>query len=694
MSVGPEQQSSTNLIEQARQRVNRLVEEIANLSEQQLSPAEYYGEFLQRILTALNAPAGAVWVLTPQGNLQVQYQIKMREVGLDRTQNSRQMHDELLRQAHMRAAPCFFPPQSSSGEKGPGNPTDHFILLAPISYDKQVVGIVEVWQDPMRGPDAQRNYLEFLIRMAALAAGYTRNHQLRQMVGQQQVWVQLEAFARQIHGSLNPLECSYLVVNEGRRLIEADRVSVALRSGQKAQVLAISGADVVEKRSNLVQLMRKLFEEVMHWGERLVYSGSKDDSLPPAVLKALDLYLAESNSKLLVILPLKDERETKNSLPPRSALMMEAFEPAANAEQMLARMEVIGRHATAALYNAAEYRRIPFRFIWLPIAKLQEGVGGKAKAIVYSIGAALFLLLLCMIFVPYPLKMEAHGPLEPKDRQYVYSKQEGYIKAILMPSLKSGDFVAKDTELLLMFDNGLATQMTRLLTDIQIAKSTIDGGKRDANDADSSKRAEAEITLRAKTVELENLIQRTGAKRQNPGEFVVRAPISGILLTPDFRESLPNKYVKPNEPLLQIGRVNPDEKKRQVNEWEVELKIPQKHIGQVLGAYQRLPAGTDLDVDLLFSHKTTQTFKGKLARNKIASQANANRQDPADQEPVVLAWVRLTGDDIAEENQLPPAYLLTGVEVHSRIRCGDRAMGYSLFYGVWEFLYEKVLFFF
>jgi hypothetical protein len=30
--------------------------------------------------------------------------------------------------------------------------------------------------------------------------------------------------------------------------------------------------------------------------------------------------------------------------------------------------------------------------------------------------------------------------------------------------------------------------------------------------------------------------------------------------------------------------------------------------------------------------------------------------------------------------------------VHTRIRCGYRAMGYSLFYGVYEFAYEKVFF--
>ena len=92
-----------------------------------------------------------------------------------------------------------------------------------------------------------------MVRMSAFVSLFNRNHQLRQMVSQEQVWLQLEAFAQKIHASLNPTEVAYLVANEGRRLVEADRVSVAVREGKKSQVKAISGADVVEKRSNLVQ---------------------------------------------------------------------------------------------------------------------------------------------------------------------------------------------------------------------------------------------------------------------------------------------------------------------------------------------------------------------------------------------------------------------------------------------------------
>jgi hypothetical protein len=63
-------------------------------------------------------------------------------------------------------------------------------------------------------------------------------------------------------------------------------------------------------------------------------------------------------------------------------------------------------------------------------------------------------------------------------------------------------------------------------------------------------------------------------------------------------------------------------------------------------------------------------------------------------EPVVPAWVWIEGHGIPESDRVPPDLLWTDTEVDVKIRCGNRAMGYSLFYGVWEYLYEKVVFFF
>jgi hypothetical protein len=687
---------SEQTIEQIRRQINRLFEEVAALSEQDLPPASYYAEFLQRSLTGIAAPAGAVWVRNPQGHLQLQYQINMREVGLDK-EESRQSHDELLRQTVMSGRPIIQPPHSSSGagengQAAPGNPTDFVILLAPILIDKQAAGLVEVWQDRRHNPDAMPGFLQFLVRMATLAAVYLRNSQLRQMVGQQQVWTQLEAFARQVHNSLNPTEVSYIVANEGRRLVECDRVSVAVRTGRKFTIEAISGADVVEKRSNLVQLMRKLVEEVVKWGERLVYSGSKDDTLPPGVLESLDNYLAESTSKLLVVLPLHDDREGEDQKKPaRSVIVMESFEPPAASEQMIARLEVVGRHATSALYNSVEHKRIPLRFLWLPLAKVQEGLGGKTRAIIYGVSAAVVLLLLVLIFVPYPLKMDAKGQLLPEERRYLYSPAPGHIVAFAA-GLEPGSPVGVNQDMIEMFDVDLQKQLLDLEGQIREDNAAIEalaGLAAKANDAAErarlgSEREQKQAELIGKRAQLEAKMARVNAVQGQPGFFWLKSPISGTVLTSDFREQLTNKYVKPTDQLLRIGDKDMS--------WEIELKIPQKHIGQILRAYTK--GQTELDVDILLSTVPTQTFRGKLARNKIGGEAAPNRDENNESEPVVLAYVRIDGPGISESQRVPRNELVAGTEVHAKVRCGNRAMGYSLLYGVWEFIYEKIIFWF
>ncbi|MBY0527080.1 MAG: hypothetical protein K2R98_27040 [Gemmataceae bacterium] len=702
MSTGSDphaSQVSEQTIEQIRRQINRLFEEVSHLCEQDLKPANFYAEFLQRVLTGIAAPAGAVWLRTTQGNLQLQYQINMRQLGLENDEPGRQGHDELLRQAIQTAKPAIVPPHSGNGTGEPGqpapsNPTAFTVLMAPIVVDKAVAGLLEIWQDPRHNPDALPGFLQFVIRMANLASVYTRNSQLRQMVGQQQVWTQLEAFARQVHGSLNPTEVSYIVANEGRRLIECDRVSVAIRLAQKNHIEAISGADVVEKRSNLVQLMRKLADEIVNWGERLVYTGTKDDSLPPAVVSALDAYLAESSSKLLVVLPLKDERESEGKRPARATILIESFDPPPGVDQMIARLEVVGRHATSALYNSVEHKRIPFRWIWMPLAKVQEGLGGKTRAIMAGVGVGLVLAILILIFVPYPLKMDAKGQLLPVERRQLYSIVEGQV-AGFASGLQPGSQVYEGQPLILMHDVKLEMKLRDLRSEIEGAEKEVRALGLQYNEAQnlgdkikiSSEKEQKQALANRKREELEAMYDRTNADRNRVGFFWVKSPLNGTVLSADFREQLTNRYVKASEQLLRVGDKD--------QAWEIELKIPQKHIGQVLQAYKD-PANPDeeLDVDLLLLSEPTQTYKGKLARGKIAGEANPNRDDNNESEPVVLAWVRIDGPGIPEADQLPRKLLLTGTEVHSKIRCGNHRMGYSLFYGVWEFLYEKVVFWF
>ncbi len=705
MSVGPDPQLDRAALEQTRKHVNRLFEEVGRLTELDIKPNEFYSEFLTRVLAGLMAPAGAVWICTAQGNLQLQHQINLRQIGLDADEGGKQGHDELLRHALRSARPMLIPPHSGTGnsEGGPAaaaNPSDYLILLAPVMVDDQVAALVEIWQFPDRHPDAAGGFLKFLTDMSRLASIYTRNFQRRQMTGQQQLWVQLETFARKIHASLHPTEVAYVVANEGRRLIDCDRVSVALTQGKRTRIEAISGADVVEKRSNLVRLMRTLCNRVAGWGEKLVYTGSKDDSLPPDVLEALDSYLAESNSKLLAVVPMRDERETNTNKSPRSTLLMECFEPAAAPEQLLARLDVIGQHGTTALYNAVEYRRIPFRFVWKPMATLQEGLGGKARVIASSVVAAVAVLAVVMTIVPYPLKMEAQGRLEPETHQYVYAPQSGKIVRF---NVRPGDVVTPGHDLALLRDPDLAEKLIQLKAEIKTAGDAIQelkkraGAQPGGNAANFLREQEELGKLQAKSLTLEMVMAQTNSVENAPGDFLLTAPSfpsdSALpedqrlwtILSSDFLENMALRGVKPSDPILHLGAKDAP--------WQVELKIPQKHYGQVTEAFLREKVD-ELDVDLLVKSDPTHTYKGKLKRSALAGEAVSHKDENNESEPVVTARVRIAGMGIAESDQIPPELLLTGTEVKAKIRCGSRAMGYTLFYGVYEFVYEKVVFFF
>src|SRR5438477_7667159 len=122
------------VIEQERRKLSRRLDEVSRLCEADVPPAVFYSEMLKRLLESLAAPAGAVWTRTPQGNLQIQYQVNLREIGLDQSDEVRQAHGELLRLAVASGKPMDVPPrsgvgQAEEGKTAPGNTTDFLLLI-------------------------------------------------------------------------------------------------------------------------------------------------------------------------------------------------------------------------------------------------------------------------------------------------------------------------------------------------------------------------------------------------------------------------------------------------------------------------------------------------------------------------------------------------------------------------------------
>ena len=154
---------------------------------------------------------------------------------------------------------------------------------------------------------------------------------MRQMMSQQRLWNQLEGFTHQIHGSLDLKETAYAVVNDGKRLVGCDRLTVALKIAGRTMVEAVSGQEVVEQRSNLVRELTRLCKVVIRSGEDLVYTGNTD-GFAPDIRDALEMYVDESGSKVVVVTLLhKPERSEHRRQGQRRRSRSAAWSPSRSA---------------------------------------------------------------------------------------------------------------------------------------------------------------------------------------------------------------------------------------------------------------------------------------------------------------------------------------------------------------------------
>jgi hypothetical protein len=650
---------------------------------------------------------------TPQGFLQIASQINLEQVGLEARRGGRQCHNEVLRQVFQAAPPrpVMLEPQgrlTGLGEPGPvpaANLTEYYALFAPIvGADKSPMGLLEIFQDSTHDARMYPTFLNYAVQMAGYASQYHQYSNARQAAGVDKAVTQIESFARLIHTSLNPTEVAYHVANEGRKLIECDRVSVAVRHGKKVTIEAVSGADVVEKASTHIRRMRALFDSVVSWGEKLTYKGEKDESLPPNVITALDDYLAESQPKLLVVQPIRDtEREKDEKKPARSALMMELFNPPEQTDPYVQRLDLVSKHSAPALFNAAEMKRVPLKFLWWPIAKLQDGLGGKAR-FYWTLGiVGLIAAILGLIFIPYPLKMEAKGELQPVNVKQVFAPHEGTIYKI---QVDSGKQYPPDTSCILLYDPNLQKEIIDFASQVDGLRKKIQGQNdqlADSNLSPSDKtsieidKTRTETELTSKEELLKKAIEQYNADRSKPGYFDARMPMiddpNGKLwtvLNADTKEYRLYSNVKQSEPLLRLGWVE--------GPWHVVMKIPQRNMGHILRAYNtkgKFKMDGDkpyLDVHILPTSKSDQRYQGRLYKSDITQEAVPNKDDHNETDQVITAYVKINLADIPQSQHVPKEILISGQEIHARILCGNESSGYSLFHGVYEWFYEKVVF--
>lgn len=659
------------LVEETKLQIRSLVAEIADLSRSDVAPLEFYTEFLNRVVQALAAIGGAVWIPGETGGLELQYQINLQKTGLAENQQHLMQHGRVLHQVIKSGDGMLVAPHSgAAGADQAANPTEFLLVLVPLKVEQKVQGIIEVFQRAGGRPETQRGYLKFLLQMGDLASDFLKSRQLRQFTDREQLWSQLENFTRTVHASLDLRETAYTIANEGRRLIECDRVSVALRKGRHCRIEAISGQDTFDKRSNTVTLLNRLATAVVRTGDPLWYSGDTED-FAPQVEEAIQAYVDDSHSKTVIVLPLKrplpaGEKSLRDET--IGALIVEQIENARTSAGMQHRVDVVAEHSALALANAHSHHGLFLMPLWRTLGKAQFALGAHTIPKSAAILAGVIGLVALLFLVPADFELEGRGRLLPVNRQNVFNRVDGIVTNL---HVEHGDPVTEGALLVELKNTDLNVRIEGVLGQQKSTQDQIDAFMHMLRGSQVEAKEKAQVYAQIPPLKqnLASLDAQLGILLEEQANLKVHSPIAGIVTSWDLGRTLNRRLVKKGQVLLEVA--DPD------GEWELEVKLPEDRIGHV----ER--AAKDIDEPLRVTYFiATDPGTERVGEVQEIHEAAEVRGEEGN---TVLLRVKIKREDV-------PEYSRPGAAVTAKVNCGRRSIGYVWFHDLIAFVQSRILF--
>lgn len=669
-------------VEETKQQIRGLVNEIASLAKSGATAEEFYPEFLQRIVTALAAAGGAVWLLDEERQLRLQYQINAEPTILGDDGEDAQRHQRLIRRAAHTGQSLLVPPYSGTTDgDAEGNPTRWLLVLAPLKHDGNADGLIEVFQRPDTAPETQKGYVRFLQQMCELAAEWLRSQKLRLFTDRQVLWQQADSFARASHESLDLKETAHIVANEGRRLIGCDRVSVAIKRGRKCRVQAISGQDTIENRSNIVAALNRLATRVVAAGEPLWHDGATED-LPPQIEEALEEYVDLSYGRHIAVLPLREpqrggkqdegaagevDRDNAHRGEVIGALIVEQIESDLPAEVFHTRVDLVYEHGTRAIANSLSHSNLFLMPLWRTLGKTSALFKGRLLPKTVAVLTTLLLVTLGLIFVPRELQLEAEGKLEPDVRREVFAPIDGEVIDVLVDH---GEPVQANQPLIKLRNRQIELEITELLGQIQTTVAELNRVKGVLSVSKSLERNEkAQLDGEASELatRLEALNEKLRLQQERVEQLTIRAPIDGTVVSWDVEKTLRSRPITTGQVLLEVADLS--------QPLHLQVRMPDKRMGHLDRRLREIDAPT-LPVRYILATHPDEPMQAELPRREVQMRAQV------DSEHGSTVMMRV----IPDREQLQARSPRPGAKVIANVQCGKRASGFVFFHEVYEWL--------
>lgn len=662
-------------VQEVRDRIIQLAREIEDHSKQNIPPKTFFQEFLKRVVAAVGARAGAVWLRNGANRLELFSELGLASTTFNENPGAMACNQKLLIEVISNGQACTYHPSETAEEL----PTDDMLVLAALQQNKEVVGVVEIFQRRDTPPQARPGFLQFVEQMTGYACRFLDRQaapKVDSQISVPKVAEEFEQFILQLHRSLDVREVAVTTANDGRLLVGCDRLSVAVLDGRKTVIRAVSGQESVNQRANLIRRMTLLADKVVSSGEQMLYTG-KVDHLAPQVEKALGDYVQESGSRMVIVIPFFEpdpivEKQDDRARPkekvrkPIGGLIIEQMAESQPKSGVLEKSELIADHVATAVFNAKSYNRIFLMPLWRGIGRCLRFLEGRNGLKALLVLLALIGAGTALVLIPYDYRVEGQGRLMPIVQKDVFAPWDGEVVEILV---QSGERVKAGQTLLKIRNPDMNQQLTAALGELDSKRalraslsaehSRIPGGS-----DNEARKTEIEGRYWQTAAEIESLEQQIKILTERIAQLDVKSPINGLVSTFQIEQLLLNRPVKRGEVLLEV--------KDDTSGWHLELEVEEKRMGHFVDA-QKAAKKPNLPVEYVLVTDSEKKFQGEVI--KVDTRTNSSQESGS----VVVVHSSLNVDDLPRDPRI-------GAEVRAKINCGKKSLGYVLFGDVYEFI--------
>ena len=666
--------------------IEDLVDDLADLAVSGVSSESFYPQLLNQSVIALGAVAGSYYTVSPhrpQGSpdrwqMACQYRVGTHAELADFVQQP--SHLRLLDLADRTGESLSLPPNSSPNELPAGqaeNITETLLLICPVVVEEETVALIEVFQRPNTTREARTGFMRFLQTVSEIAGDFHRNLELRTLRRQFGTWRRFEEFTESVHAHLDREQVAYHAVNEGRRLIDCDRVSVGRMRGRKCRILAVSGQAHPDRRSNVLRRLSAVCEAVVKTRNPMWWNEETDD-VPPQIKNLLRLYLDDSHARWVGIVPLlepqsEDEKTKKKRPHVLGVLVAERFDSEHDTNLTQQHTEIVGQHAALALHNADVHQAMPFFTVLKAIQNTAWYFRLRQLPKTILVLGLLAAAIAALVLVPAELTISGDGELQPLVRRDVFARSAGEVEQI---HVGHGNNVTQGQELVRLRRSELDLQIAevtgQIQTDLARLASVRSAELRRETGLSLSEARIRKEELTSEKAELQSSIESLNEQltilREQEEQLIVTSPIAGQVLTWDVETLLAERPVERGQILMTVADVD--------GPWVVEIRVPDHDIGHVLAAKQDHEDG--LPVSFILATDPAKTYSGRVI--KTAMNTELDDENAA----TVLVTVAIDREEIPN--------LRPGATVVPKIECGPRPIGYVWFHDLWDAIRTYVIF--